>query len=99
MDMLNNATAEQMLKVLLGIISLAGILWGALRYMVGYMVNRAEERSHYRIIQAKNEVRADAMSAKKTAEMVEYRLEAHIRNEHPKLEARLRNLENKNKGL
>lgn len=99
MDILNNATAEQMLKVLLGIISLAGILWGALRYMVGYMVNRAEERSHYRIIQAKNEVRADAMSAKKTAEMVEYRLEAHLRNEHPKLEARLRNLENKNKGL
>ena len=99
MDMLNNATAEQMLKVLLGIISLAGILWGALRYMVGYMVNRAEERSHYRIIQAKNEVRADAMSAKKTAEMVEYRLEAHIRNEHPKLESQLRNIENKNKGL
>lgn len=99
MDMLNNATAEHMLRVLLGIVSLAGILWGALRYMVGYMVNRAEERNHSRIIQAKNEVRVDAMSAKKTAEMVEYRLEAHLRNEHPKLEARIRNLENKNKLL
>lgn len=99
MDVLNNANAEHLLKILLGIISLAGILWGALRYMVGYMVNRAEERSHFRIIQAKNEVRADAMTAKKTAEMVEYRLEAHLRNEHPKLEARIRNLEKINKGF
>lgn len=93
MEFLADNNVENMLRLLLGIVSLAGLLWGAIRYMVKYTVERSEERSRTRILQARNEARAEAAVAKRTAENVEYRLEAHIRNEHPKLEARIRVLE------
>lgn len=90
---MDDIAVQYSVRILLGVITLAGILWGAIKYLVNYTVDRSEARSIQRVSQLRAEYKTDINAANATIDTTKYRMDAHFKNEHPKIEARLQALE------
>lgn len=84
---------EIAVRVGAGVATLVGVIWAALRYMTRYYIERAEKRLTSKIDSLEERAKTHIGETDATLEKTVVRLDCHLSNEHPKLDARVNRLE------
>ena len=86
---------ETAVRIGAGVATLVGVLWAAMRYMTRYYVERSEQRMTNRLAHLEDRAKGRLDETDATVEKVVTTLDAHIHNQHNKLEARVSIIERK----
>ncbi|HJA77506.1 MAG TPA: hypothetical protein H9774_11750 [Candidatus Desulfovibrio gallistercoris] len=84
---------ETAVRIGAGVATLVGVLWAAMRYMTRYYVERSEQRMKNRLDNLEERAKGRLNETDATVEKVVITLDAHIHNQHSKLEARVSRIE------
>lgn len=80
---------ETAVRIGAGGATLVGVFWAAMRYMTRYYVERSEQRMTNRLAHLEDRAKGRLDETDATVEKVVTTLDAHIHNQHSKLEARV----------